>query len=146
MTLTLPTPDRSYGTKQAALHPIPQHKYRVLLALDGGHLNPMLLTAALARCVPLTDRLDILLVNPPKPPLSLLAGLLLRLEHSGIDYRLVSGEGDLGEQILLYLNRFTGITLVLVDRLTPLERSIGIAMTRLRAHGHRFVPLSEPAR
>jgi len=103
----------------------------------------MVLTAALARCVHLTDRLDILVVNSPKAPPSLLCGLLLKLEHSGIDYRLVSGEGDLGDQVLHYLNRFLGITMVLVDSLTPLEQTIGAAMAQLRTKDYRFVPLSE---
>lgn len=138
----LTAPELLPGTRRTGAG-IPHHRFRVLLALDGRCLTPSLLARALAHCVPLTDRLDILLVNSPKAPTSLLAGLLLRLEHSGIDYRLTSSEGDLGEQVLHYLNRFLGISLVLVDRLNPLELSIGVAMARLRAHGYRFDPLSE---
>jgi len=92
--------------------------------------------------VRLTDRLDILLVNPPKAATSLLCGLLLRLEHSGIDYRLVSFEGVLGNEILHYLHRYQGITTVLVDSLAPLDRTIGSALAQLRAQGYCFVPLS----
>jgi hypothetical protein len=142
MSLTLPAPGLATSARQNA-H-LPYHKFRVLLALDGGQLSQPLLSAALARCVPLTDRLDILLVNSPKAPTSLLSGLLLRLEHSGIDYRLTSSDGELGEQVLQYLKRFMGITLVLVDNLHLLESTIGSAMSRMRAQGYRFVPLSEP--
>jgi hypothetical protein len=121
----------------------PYHKFRVLLALDGGSLTRMVMAAAVARCTRLTDRLDILLVNSPKEPTSVLWRLLLTLEHSGIDYRLTSTEGDLGEQVLSYLHRFHGITMVLVNRLTPLEESIGGAMAQLRAQGYRFLSFSE---
>ena len=141
MTLTLSAPGLSPTARLNA--PIPYHKVRVLLALDGRCLTPMVLTAALARCVHLTDRLDILVVNSPKAPPSLLCGLLLRLEHSGIDYRLFSSEGDLGDQVLHYLNRFLGITMVLLDSLAPLEQTIGVAMGQLRTKGYRFVPLAE---
>jgi hypothetical protein len=141
MAMTLSAPRQLPGARQRAQNTY--HKFRVLLALDGNRLTPLLLTAALARCVRLTDRLDILLVNPPKAPTSLLAGLLLRLEHSGIDYRLASTDGDLGEEVLRYLKRFMGITTVLVDRLTPLEQTIGAAMAELRTQGYRFVSLSE---
>jgi hypothetical protein len=110
---------------------------RVLLAFEGGRLAPMLLAAALARCIQL-DHLDILLVNPPKAATTLLRDLLLRLEHSGIDYRLASTEGDLGEQVLHHLRRFRGITLVLVDRLAVLEQTIGEEMGQLREKGYSF--------
>lgn len=142
MTMTLSAPGLTPNARNN-VH-IPYHKFRVLLALDGNHFNQPLLSAALARCIPMTDRLDILLVNSPKAPTSLLSGLLLRLEHSGIDYRLASSEGEFGEQVLDYLKRFMGITLVLVDNLRPLEKSIGSAMSRLRTQGYRFVPLSSP--
>ncbi len=131
------------GIQPAGKPRLPYSRFQVLLALDGNHLTPLLLSAALTHCVPLTDRLDILLVNPPKAPTSLLSVMLLRLEHSGIDYRLASTEGELGEQILEYLNRFLGITTVLVDRLTPLEQTIGPSLEHLRTKGYRFVPISE---
>jgi hypothetical protein len=116
----------------------------VLLALDGAGISPKLLSAALKHCLQFTDRLDILLVNPPAAPTRLLCGLLLRLEEYGIDYRLASTEGDLGEQVLLYLKRFLGISMVLVDRLSPLERTISEAMKRMGSEGYRFVPIAEP--
>jgi len=141
MTLTFPAPAFMPTARKVAS--LPFHKFRVLLALDGSRLTPMVLTAALARCVRMTDRLDILLVNPPEAPTSMLSGLLLRLEHSGIDYRLASSEGDLGEQVLHYLKRFLGITLVLVDRIALLEETIGTSLAQLRAKGYRFVSITE---
>lgn len=123
----------------------PYAKFRVLLALDGAHLTPEVLSAALARCVPLTDRLDILLVNPPTAPASQLRGLLLKLEHSGIDYRLASTDGNLGDQVMNYLRRFLGITMVIVDTLPPLEQALGPAMAELIRQGYRFIDLANPA-
>jgi len=141
MTLTLPAHGVLPAERQKTR--TPYAKFRVLLALDGSRLTPLLLTTALARCVQLTDRLDILLVNPPKAPTSMLRGLLLRLEHSGIDYRLASTEGDLGEHVLNYLNRFMGITQVLVDSLPSLEQSMGARLDELQTKGCRFIPLTQ---
>jgi hypothetical protein len=144
MTTTLPAIGvLPHATKHAH---IPYHKFRVLLSLDGGHLSPLLLSTVPAYCVPFTDRLDILLVNPPKSPPSLLAGLLMRLEHSGIDYRLVSCDGELGEQVLDYLKRFAGITMVLVDNLSSLEQSIGSTMAKMRKVGYRFESINVQSR
>ena len=144
MTLALSVPvSVSADTGQEQ---VPRHKRRALLALDGTRLTPMLLVAALAISVQLTDRLDVLLVNPPKAPTTLLRGLLLRLEHSGIDYRLASTEGDVGEQVLHYLNRFQGVTQVLVDSLPSLEQGMGTRLAELRSKGYRFIGLSDPAR
>lgn len=95
---------------------------RILLALDGSGLSRELLSQALQLCVPLRPRLDILLVNPPRETTSCLAMLLLRLEHSGIDYRIATGSGDLGQEVLHYLNRYHGVTTVALagaDQLTP---------------------------
>lgn len=86
------------STRSPSKSSAPYHKFRVLLALDGRHLTDTLLTSAVPRCVEY-DRLDILLVNAPKAPTMLLRILLLRLKHSGIDYRLVSTDGDLGAQV-----------------------------------------------
>jgi hypothetical protein len=122
----------------------PYPKFRVLLALDGTRLTPALLAAAVSRCVHLSDRIDILLVNPPKAPTSLLRVLLLRLEHAGIDYRLASSEGDLGEHVEHYLKRFLGISLVLVDHLTSLQQSaLGPKLAEFCHQGYRFEALDE---
>lgn len=114
---------------------------RVLLALEGRRLSRELLTAALKQCIPLTDRLDILLVNPPKEPTTLLGSLLLRLEHSGIDYRLASTDGSLVEEVTRYLHRFQGVTVVLVDSMQPLEEAMGAKLQNLRRNGYRFISL-----
>lgn len=121
----------------------PYHKFRVLLALDGSRLTPLLLASAVNRCVHLADRLDILLVNPPKAPTSLLRVLLLRLEHSGIDYRLASTDGDFSVQVETYLQRFLGITLVLVDDLPALQTGMGDKLAELCRQGYRFVGLAQ---
>lgn len=81
---------------------------RVLLALDGQTLTKAGLEAALRACVHLTSRLDILVVRPPRAPASLLAVLLLKLEHSGVDYRLASAQEDLGVAVERYLKRYKG--------------------------------------
>jgi hypothetical protein len=116
-------------------------KQRVLLALDGESITPDVLNSALKHCVQSTYQLDILLVNPPTAPTRLLCGLLLRLEHSGIDYRLTSTEGDLCQEVLRYLKRFLGITLVLVDRLIPLVPTLSVGMAPPQANSYRIVPI-----
>lgn len=114
---------------------------RVLLALDGRALSKSLMAAALRESIRLTDRLDILLLNPPKEPTTLLGILLLRLEHSGIDYRLASIEGRLAEEVDRYLQRFQGGTVVLVHSLPSLEEALGAKLQSLRRQGHRFIGL-----
>ncbi len=133
----------SYPVAQSKVQSAPA-KCRALLALDGHRLTPEVQMAALKRCVQLTSRLDILLVNPPKAPTFLLGGLLLRLEHSGVDYRLTSCEGELGNEIAHYLRRFQGIGLVIVDGLPSLEQFPGLNRLDLDRAGHRFISLSEP--
>ena len=94
---------------------LPRHA-RLLLALDGQTLNRAVLDNVLRACVPHAPRLDILLLNPPREPTSLLSMLLLRLEHSGVDYRVASAHGDSGEEIVRYLGRHRGIdTVAVVD-------------------------------
>jgi len=138
-TLRMPFPAAEHKAERI------YEKFRVLLALDGLRLTPEILAAALKQCVQLTDRLDILLVNPPKAPTYLLGSLLLRLEHSGIDYRLASTEGNLGDEVVDYLHRFLGITLVIVDSLPSLEQALGSSLLELCRKGYRFISLSEPS-
>jgi hypothetical protein len=109
----------------------PHASFRVLLAFDGQRLTPDLQARALAACVKLTSRLDILLVNPPKAPISLLSGLLLKLEHSGIDYRLVSTHGSLCDEIHTYLRRFRGITTVVLESILSVGPALGMALAGL---------------
>jgi hypothetical protein len=114
---------------------------RVLLALDGRALGRELLATVLRRCAHLCPRLDILLVNPPREPTSILAVLLLQLEHSGVEYRVASAQGDMGEEILRYLGRHRGITAVaLAD-----PGQLGAEATALIGlKGHQIIALAVP--
>lgn len=121
-------------------------RLRVLLALDGQSLTPDTQHVALRCCLHWTRRLDILLVNPPQAPTFLLGGLLLRLEHSGIDYRLDSREGDYCEEVTRYLQRHTGIGLVIVNALPALEHYVSTQRPELGRKAARFISLVEPDR
>lgn len=120
---------------------LPYAKFRVLLALDGAGLSRELLNAALPCCLRLTDRVDILVVNPPKATTFLLGGLLTRLERYGVDYRLTSAEGSLADEVVSYLRRFQGIKTVVVDKLWQWEAVMGPALQVLRRDGYRFITL-----
>jgi hypothetical protein len=117
-----------------------QPGFRVLLALDGQELNRDLLDRALECCVKLTERLDVLLVRPPKAPTFLLGGLLMRLERHGVDYRLTSAEGTLGDEVLGYLRRFHGIRTVVLDRHDKLPIQ---TLAQLLAGDYRLISLGE---
>jgi len=121
-------------------------KLRVLLALDGQQLTRELQIVALKCCVHWTRRLDILLINPPQAPTFLLGGLLLRLEHSGIDYRLDSREGEYGQEVTRYLQRYAGIGLVIVNALPALEHYVSLHQPELDRKSARFISLAEPER
>lgn len=139
MPLPLTTAARCEAEEKS---PSANKKYRALLAVDGRQLTPAFQFAALKRCLQFCNRLDILLLNPPKPPTLLLGGLLLRLEHSGIDYRMTSGEGDLAAEVLRYLQRFQSIDLVIVDSLSALEQCLEFQWLALNQKAHRFISLS----
>ncbi|MDP2832396.1 MAG: hypothetical protein Q8Q28_03685 [Pseudomonadota bacterium] len=116
---------------------------RVLLALDGRTLERELLATLLRHCAHICPRLDILLLNPPREPTTMLALLLLRLEHSGIDYHVSSAHGDMGEEILRHLSRFRGINaLALADPAQLSEE----AKSLVELKGHQIVYLSTPER
>lgn len=117
-----------------------QPGFRVLLALDGQELNRDLLDRALECCVKLTERLDVLLVRPPKAPTFLLGGLLMRLERHGVDYRLTSAEGTLGDEVLGYLRRFQGIRTVVLDRHDKLPIQ---TLAQLLAGDYRLITLAD---
>ena len=116
----------------------PRHA-RMLLALDGQTLNRALLDNVLRACVPHSPRLDILLLNPPREPTSLLSMLLLRLEHSGVDYRVTSTHGDSSEEIVRYLGRHCGIDSVAVVDAARLSAEVR-ALIELR--GHRLLSIT----
>lgn len=124
--------------KVQTVHPKP----RVLLALDGNSITQMLLETALRCCVQLTDRLDILLVNPPATPIARLNGLLIRLEHSGIDYRLASTDGVMADEVNSYLRRFLGITIVVIDNLSSLTVNQSQPLRQLQDGGHQIISLA----
>ncbi len=119
-------------------------KQRVLLVLDGQNLTAELQMAALKRSVQWANRLDILLVNSPKSATFLLGGLLLRLEHSGIDYRLTSTEGDPGNEAARYLQRFRGIELVIVDAPSTLKQCLHMRQPGSDGRDCHIISLSEP--
>jgi hypothetical protein len=114
---------------------------RVLLALDGCDLGRELLATVLRRCSQLCPRLDILLINPPREPTSVLAVLLLQLEHSGVDYRVASAHGELGEEIIRYLSRYRGITAL---ALAHSEQLSAEARALIELKGHQIISLATP--
>ena len=90
------------------------------------------LEAALRTCVHLTSRLDILVVNPPKAPASLLAVLLLKLEHSGVDYRLASAQEELASAVNRYLRRYKAdVTVVCAAPATEADAANWRALEKL---------------
>jgi len=113
----------------------------ILLALDGHCLERQAIPRALQFCRQTGKRLDILLVNPPKPATLILGKLLQQLEKEGIDYRLTSGEGNLAEEIPLYLHRFQSITFVLLDCLDKWEAILHPMLDTLRRDGFRVLTL-----
>ncbi|MDD5390902.1 MAG: universal stress protein [Gallionellaceae bacterium] len=138
--MTTPNADRlpKFLRKAQTVRPKP----RVLLALDGNSVTQTLLETALRCCVQLTDRLDILLVNSPATPIALLKGLLIRLEHSGIDYRLASTDGVMADEVNSYLRRFLGITIVVIDNLSSLTVNQGQPPRQMQDSGHQIISLA----
>lgn len=114
-----------------------QHK-RILLALDGHALARELPARVLRHC--LCQRLDILLINPPREPTSILAVLLLRLEHSGIDYRMASSHGQMGEEVLRYLACYPGIQAVALADSAQLDAE---SNRLIELKGHQVLLLGE---
>lgn len=125
--------------------PGPQARFRSLLVLDGQNLSPELLKVAENKCVEVADRVDILLVNPQKPPASVLCELLIHLEQAGIDYRLTSATGRLSDQMVQYVRRFLGITLIMVAALQTLGADWQVDVADLRHQGYRFMTLADAA-
>jgi hypothetical protein len=113
----------------------------ILLALDGHCLERQAIPRALQFCRQTGRRLDILLVNPPKPATLMLGKLLQQLEKEGIDYRLTSGEGNLAQEIPLYLHRFKNISFVLLDCLDKWEDILHPTLDVLRLEGYKVLTL-----
>lgn len=113
----------------------------ILLALDGFCLEPQAIPHALQLCRQTGKRLDILLVNPPKPATLMLGKLLQQLEKEGIDYRLTSGEGELADEIPLYLHRFKHISFVLLACLNKGETRLHSTLHALHRDGYKVLTL-----
>jgi hypothetical protein len=71
----------------------------------------------------------------------MLSKFLLNLETAGVDYRLSSGEGDLADQLPLYLRRFNYIKCVLLDQLDKLDVKLNLALAALRQKEYRILAL-----
>ena len=120
----------------------PSPRFQVLLALDCSQMTPQLVNAAVASCLRLGDRLDLLLVNTTRSADQQDCQLTLRLQHAGIDFRVTRREGDFVEQLLEQLDCCQGTTLIVVDQLATLEQDLGGAMDDLLAKGCRFLPMT----
>lgn len=127
-------------TTAASAHP---SKCRSLIALEGSKLSPTLLNAALEQCARVASRVDILLINSTKAPSYALHKLLIGLERQGIDYRLTSGSGALGEELTHYIRRFLGISLIMVTTLPALGVDWKTKVSNLREQGYRIATLIE---
>ena len=139
-----PTIHHSTGIRPAhpqTLGKTPRSKTRCLLALDGQALNPSVISAAEAKCLNGSSRVDILLVNSPRAPEAVLHKLLISLEGMDVDYRLTGAEGELGELVTQYLRRHKGITQVMVANLSTLGKEWEAKATDLRYQGYRFCTL-----
>jgi len=113
----------------------------LLLALDGRCLDRLALPIALRLCQRYGKRLDILLVNPPKPATLMLGKFLQELEEEGVDYRLTSTEGTLADELPLYVHRFDNISIVLLDCLDKWETRLHSTLEVLRREGYRVLTL-----
>lgn len=113
----------------------------MLLALDGRCLDRLALPHTLQLCKCYGRRLDILLVNPPKPATLILGQRLQALEREGIDYRLSSGEGDLAVELPVYLHRFPTLSCVILDCLDKWETKLHPTLNDLRREGYRILTL-----
>jgi hypothetical protein len=113
----------------------------ILLALDGLCLVRPALPHALELCRNNGNRLDILLLNAPKPATLMLGKFLQQLEKEGIDYRLSSGEGNLADELLFYLHRVKYISCVLLDCLDKWEAILHPTLDALRREGYKVLTL-----
>ncbi len=115
----------------------------ILLALDGHCLERQAIPRALQFYRQAGKRLDILLVNPPKPATLMLGKLLQQLEREGIDYRLTSSEGSMADELLRYLHRFQYISFILLHCLDKWETIQHPILDVLRLDGYKVLTLHE---
>ncbi len=111
----------------------------ILLALDGLCLERPALPHALQLCRSNGNRLDILLLNAPKPATLMLGKLLQQLEKEGIDYRLSSSEGELADELPLYLHRFKYISYVLLNCLDKWDTRLHATLNALSLDGYKVL-------
>jgi len=115
----------------------------ILLALDGRYLDRPALPLALQLCRQYGKRLDILLVNPPKPATWMLGRFLQRLEEENVDYRLTSMEGELADELPKYVHRFRAISIILLDCLGKWGSKRHPTLSALRQEGYQVLTLLE---
>ncbi len=106
-----------------------------LLALEGGQLVRGALASALRLCRDTVWRVDILMVSPTGAPTQQLGKFLRELEEEGIDFRLVTAEGDLGEAVSHYVQRHRQISMILLDAAKRFDGRLRRAMEPLRRLG-----------
>ena len=111
----------------------------ILLALDGHCLERPALPHALNLCRSNGNRLDILLLNAPRPATLMLGKLLQQLEKEGIDYRLSSGEGALADELPVYLHRFKYISFVVLNCLDKWDTRLHATMHALSRDGYKVL-------
>ena len=111
----------------------------MLLALDGRCLDRPALPAALKLCR--GKRLDILLVNPPRPATWMLGRFLQQLEEENVDYRLTSMEGELADELPKYVHRFRSIAIILLDCLGKWGSKRHPTLSALRQEGYQLMLL-----
>jgi hypothetical protein len=116
----------------------------ILLALDGLCLEPPALPDTLQLCRSHGNRLDILLLNAPKPATLILGKLLRQLEKEGIDYRLSGGEGALADELPVYLHRFKYISFVVLNCLDKWDARLHTTLHALSLEGYKVLTKLAP--
>lgn len=115
----------------------------MLLALDGLCLERPAFPRALQLCRRVGNRLDILLLNPPKPATLMLGKFLQTLEEERIDYRLTTGEGELADELPHYLHRFKDISIILLGCDDGEGKRLHPTLEALRLEGYKVMALRD---
>jgi hypothetical protein len=118
-----------------------QARKRVLLALSSGKLARDTQQAAVRACVHFRTPVDILLTDVLSPDSRLPAPLMLRLEHSGLDYRFAQTEQSLPRAIRNYLSRGLAPCTIIVTDARLLDNG---CMEAIQTGQHELVDLSKP--
>lgn len=137
------------SARRVILHsPVKMSEYGngILLALDGYRMERPALPLALEICKRNCKRLDILLLNSPKPSTLILGKFLQNLETADIDYRLSTGEGELADQLPLYLRRFKYISCVLLEYLEQLDVKLQMVLDAMRQKDYKILALPDRGR